>query len=297
MPESFAGTDYPRLREVLDPRLAALPDTELESAFATAFGEGVTPAEYEEFFGGLGRALQGVAQDVGRFAQQAAPVVASGAQGALRGAAAGSALGPWGILGGALTGAAGSALAQHGTGTARDVGNMLSGVVGTAGSLTGGGGLAGLLGGAGRGAPPAAANLAGLLRTPQLAQALSGLLGGGNPTVPAGRAGTPVPATAFAGLLSALAREAESEALADQDGESVPAYLVGPTGELLVDPGDPDQRARRLLALLAGEVAADTDGEAWDDADDAEAWDGAWDGGTEAWDDSAFAGFEEPVLR
>ena len=35
------GTYYPQLREVLDPRYAALSDAQLEDAFESAFGEGV----------------------------------------------------------------------------------------------------------------------------------------------------------------------------------------------------------------------------------------------------------------
>ncbi|GLI01053.1 hypothetical protein [Phytohabitans aurantiacus] len=260
MAEISAETVYPRLREVLDPRFASLSDAELEAAFESAFGEGVTPAEYEEFFNGLGKALSGVARDVGQFAQQAAPVVATGFQGALQGAAAGSRLGPWGALGGALTGAAGAALSKHGQGAARDVGGVLSGVVGTAGALRGGG------------APDAAANLLGLLRRPEMGQAIAGLLGGSGTAVPVGRSGTPVPASAFAGLLSALARQAEAEALATDTAESVPAYLVGPTGQLVADPADPDQRAARLFQLLARETeydeAADWPEAEYDDADD-----------------------------
>lgn len=270
MAEPVADTYYPHLREVLDPRFAALSDAELEALFESAFGEGITPAEYEDFFGGLGRALGSVAQGVGRFAQQAAPVVASGAQGALQGAAAGSALGPWGALGGALTGGVGSALQKHGRGPAKDVGNVLSGVVNTAGMLSGRGGLAqgaaGLLGMAGRaagGGSPAAGQLLGLLNRPEVMLALMSLFRGRNPAVPVGATRTPVPANAFAGLLGALAREAEAEAMIWDSAESVPAYLVNPTGQLVVDPSDPDQRAARLLQLLGGEA----DEERWEQDD------------------------------
>jgi hypothetical protein len=77
-------TYYPHLREVLDPRLGALSDSEIEAVFADALGEDVSPAEYEELFGNLGRAFEKVARDVGRVAASAAP-------GVLQGAAAGSA--------------------------------------------------------------------------------------------------------------------------------------------------------------------------------------------------------------
>jgi hypothetical protein len=261
MTESYAGTYYPQLREVLDSRFAGLTDAELEAAFETAFGEGVSPAEYEELFGGIGKALSGVARDVGKAAQKAAPFVVSGAQGALQGAQAGSALGPYGALIGGLTGATGSVLQKTGSGTAGDVGKVLTGVVGTAGALTGRGGAANLLGGAGKapaGTPPAIANLLGLLQRPETAQALQALLGGRNTAVPVGKARTPVPANAFAGLLAALAGEAEAE-VGWGDAESVPAYLMDPAGALVVNPADPTQRAARLLQLMSGEAGEGLD--------------------------------------
>ncbi|GAA0920726.1 hypothetical protein [Virgisporangium aurantiacum] len=264
------GTDYPHLRDALDDRFSALTDAELDSVFESAFGEGVTPAEYEEFFSGLGKAFSNIGGDIGRFAQQAAPVVASAAQGAMQGAAAGSRLGPYGALFGALAGGTGSALKSHGTGAARDVGNVITGVVGTAGALTGGGGtgpgLAGLLGGGGAGRAPATSQLLGLLARPETAQALAALVGGRNPAVPAGPSGVPVPANAFAGLLSALARESEAEALSWGDAVAVPAYLVGPRGDLVADPADPDQCSGRLLQLL-GPPTREQD-EAYDEAYD-----------------------------
>ncbi|MGH3937953.1 MAG: hypothetical protein ACRDTG_04845 [Pseudonocardiaceae bacterium] len=253
-------TYYPHLREVLDSRFAALSDSELEKLFESAFGEGITPAEYEEFFGGLGKAVGNVARDVGRFAQKAAPVIASGVEGAVRGAAAGRALGGRGAIAGALAGGVGSALQTHGSGAAKDVGNVLSGVVGTAGMLAGQGGLAqgasGLLSMAGQAVgrrSPAAGQLLGLINRPETMQALMSMFQGRNAAVPVGETGTPVPANAFAGLLGALAREAESEAMVWDSAEGVPGYLLNPVGQLVIDPSDPDQRAARLLHLLGRE--------------------------------------------
>jgi hypothetical protein len=120
-------------------------------------------------------------------------------------------------------------------------------VVNAAGALTGGG------------APPAAAGLFGLLQRPEMRQAMQALLRGGGAVVPVGRSATPVPANAFAGLLARLAREAEAEAWGSDDAESVPAYLVGPSGQLVADPADPDQRAARLLQLLIRETADEAD--------------------------------------
>ncbi|GGL77686.1 hypothetical protein GCM10010840_14490 [Deinococcus aerolatus] len=252
-------TFYPHLREMLSPDFAHLSDAELESAFESAFGEGVTPAEYEEFFGGLGRALSGAARDVGRFAQRAAPVAGSVLSGAAQGAMAGSALGPWGALGGAIAGGVGSGLARHGPRGARGVGQAISGVVNTAGTLTGRGGMAsgamgalsGLLGGGGRGGGAAGA-LMGLLGRPETRQALQALAGGQNRAIPLGAGGTPVPASAFAGLLGALGREAEAETSwgSGESLDSPPAYLMNSAGQFVVDPNDPDGRAARLLQML-----------------------------------------------
>lgn len=262
-------TRYPHLRQVMDPRIAALSDEQIEDLFESAFGEGVTPAEYEEFFGGIGRALSGAATAVGRAAQKAAPIATTAFGGALKGAASGAALGPWGALGGAVLGGTGAALQRHGPAGARGVGGLLSGVVGTAGSLAGPGGLAGGLGGlaATLGArSPAAAQLMNVLRNPAIIQALGALASGRNPAIPVGAAGTRVPANAFAGLLSALGREAEAESEAFATGPvGAPAYLVGESGEFVVDPRDPDQRAGRLLQLLNEEEWADADDEAAED--------------------------------
>jgi hypothetical protein len=266
MTEYEFETFYPQLRQVLDERFAGLPDDQLEAVFEDAFGEGITPAEYEEFFGGLSKALS-----------SAAPILSSVAQGALKGGAAGSAIGPWGTLGGAVLGGVGQGLRQHTRGPARDVGGALSGVVNTAGTLTGRGaaaqGLAGLLGmlAGGRGGPATNA-LRNILGRPETSQALGALFSGRNAAIPVGPANAAVPASAFAGLLGALAKEAESEAEASwDDTEPMPGYLADHTGQLVVDPTDPEQRAARLLQILAAGEAEDDDAE-WDDGewDDAE---------------------------
>ncbi|MGW2558070.1 hypothetical protein ACWCXB_02255 [Streptomyces sp. NPDC001514] len=245
MPECYAGTYYPHLREVLDSRYAGFSDGELEEAFAEASGENITPAEYEEFFDGLGTALAKVAEPTATFAKAVGP-------GALRGAAAGSALGPFGALGGALVGAAGSALQQrYGGHDARGIGGVLSGAAGTAGgSPTGPGALAsGLLGLAGGRGGPASAMLMALLRRPETAQALAALGEGRHLLVPVGRQQVPVPAHTFAGLLGALARETEAEWTTDAESEE--------------EPEAGDERAGRLLGLLVGAEQDET--ESYDD--------------------------------
>lgn len=278
-------TFYPNLRDMLDERFAELPDEQFEAAFESAFGEHVTPAEYEEFFGGLSKALGSVVNTV-------APVIKSAAPGVLSGLAAGSAFGPIGAIGGALLGGVGSALSKQG-GTAGGVGNVIGGVVNTAGALTGrsplgpGGvagaatsGLSALLGQRGG---PATNALRSVLGSPQLAQALAALFAGRNPQLPVGPAQTPVPASALTGLLGMLAREAEDEAESAGMwglGTGAPAYLVDGNGQLVVDPAVPEQRAARVLQLLAAEfddsALDESEGETfdseWSEFDDVEAW-------------------------
>ena len=267
MTEHDSDTFYPYLREALDDRFAALPDDQLEAMFEDAFGEGITPAEYEEFFGGLSKAFA-----------KAAPVLSSVAQGAVKGGTAGSVAGPWGALGGAVLGGVGQALQQHTRGPARNVGGALSGVVNTAGMLTGRGaatqGVSGLLGMLGQGGGGPATNaLRGILGRPETGQALAALFGGHNPAIPVGATNAAVPASAFAGLLGALAREAEAEAEAVwADTDAVPGFLADSAGQLVVDPSDPEQRAARLLQLLVTGEDVDAEDTEHEDAeyDDAE---------------------------
>lgn len=298
-------TNYPNLRLVLDEAYASLSDAEIEFMFESAFGEGVTPAEYEEFFGGLAKSFSSVAGDVGRAVQKAGPGLSNIAQGAMQGAASGSALGPWGALGGALVGGTGAGLKHYGSGTTRDIGGALGSVVGAAGQLTGRGAMAGTAGsllGMGQQAlagqrpgagqllglgsqllgqrSPAAAQLLGLLGRPEMRQAIGSLAAGRNPGIPLGDTGQRIPAAALAGLLGALGREAEADMESDEWGENVPAYLVDANGQLVVDPRQPHMRAARVLQLVHEAVEAESD-EYWsareaidefdefDDSDDA----------------------------
>jgi hypothetical protein len=242
MPDSH----YPHLREVLDSRFTELPDSALESVFQAAFGEGAEPAEYEEFFGTLGRALK------------------AAAPGAIQGAVTGASMGgPWGGLAGLIAGGVGSALAQQGAGPVRDAGRV-SGVAGTTVTPAGrpapqpaapplsplptgpapAGGVAG--------AVPAAAHLLALLQDPRIVAALQMLLQRGSGTVPVGPSSTPVPATEVAGLVGTLALEAAADATAEVS-EALPAYLTDAAGYPVVDPLEPGQRAGRLLQLFGSE--------------------------------------------
>lgn len=229
----MTGTEtyYPYLRDALDDRYSSLTDAELDEAFGDAFGDGVSAAEYEEFFNALGKALK-----------KAGPTLAAFGKGALSGAAAGSALGPFGALGGALVGGAGGALAKQRKGPLRDIGRVASGVVGAAGQLMPAG---------------AAANaFQSILRRPETANALTAVLSGRNAPIPLGSSGISVPANAFAGLLGSLARESvDSEPeWADADEST-----------------EPDIGQAQLLQLLAAIPPESDDGEFGDEFEEFEA--------------------------
>lgn len=86
----LAASRSPHLRLTLSPECRGLTDTEREQVFELAFGEGVSPAEYEAFFSG---------PDLSR------PKSPKGL-----GAATGSALGPYGAIAGAVAGGVGQLL-------------------------------------------------------------------------------------------------------------------------------------------------------------------------------------------
>ena len=97
-------------------------------------------------------------------------------------------------------------------------------------------------------------------------------------------------------MLGILAREAEDEAEAYGGyGTAAPAYLVDHNGELVVDPSSPEQRAARVLQLLAGEfedsALDDREAAAWSDAEWADEWAELDVEDLEAWTDA-----EEEVL-
>lgn len=176
-------TDYPTLREHLDPRFAELSDEQIDALVAEAYGAGFTGADLEGFFDSLKHGLSSVGSAVGNFAQKAAPAVMKTLPAIAQGAMAGSALGPYGMLAGAIAGGAGSALSQSNNPTLRGIGQGLGAVTQIASSVRGGGGgaaggIGGLLKGGlsqlagGRGG--AAGGVGGLLQG-----GLSQLAGGG----------------------------------------------------------------------------------------------------------------------
>jgi hypothetical protein len=231
---------------------------------------GMRAEAMEGFFSDVGHALSGAAKAV-------APVVTKALPGAISGAATGCALGPWGCLGGAVIGGVGSALASGGgqRSGARSPAAGPSGVArishGIAGAVGGGGisagaiggalpliaGLAGDAGGAAGGdrTNPAGV-LLGLLHRPELLQALGAMALGsaGRTDIPVG--GTPIPASAFANLLSVLGSKAfaKAESIAEPS-EDLPEYLYT-NGTLAVDPTVPSDRAGQLLKML-GEASVE----------------------------------------
>lgn len=158
--QGFAYDPYPQLRQVVAPRLAMLPPAMLQAQIDQTFGMGAAEAvesELEGVFDGIGRAFSSAARDVGHFAQQAAPAIAHVGGGLVQGALAGSSGGIPGIIAGAAAGGVGAGLSRYGTGTARDVGNVLNTGVNFVSQLTPAGRAGAALGGT-------VSNLGGLAR-------------------------------------------------------------------------------------------------------------------------------------
>ena len=108
--------------------------------------------------------------------------------------------------------------------------------------------------------PDAAATFLSLLRNPMVRQALASqsLGAAGNPDVVT-RSGTTIPAAAINDLLTQLLGSA-SEALAESE-EDRDDYMRVESGEYVVDPASPDQRASRVLLHIAGPQVAGPPGE------------------------------------
>ncbi|WP_448502761.1 hypothetical protein [Sphingomonas sp.] len=119
---AYPTADFPMLRASLSPQYATVDPAQLRALVQQVYGPGATPEDVEGFFGSIGRGFQQAAGAVGRFAQRAAPVLQNALPGIASGALAGSALGPWGALAGAVAGGAGGILSQSRNPTARAVG-------------------------------------------------------------------------------------------------------------------------------------------------------------------------------
>ncbi len=212
------GTAYPAVRSALREDLATQSDEAIAGLLGQLFPES-EPEDIEGFFDDVGKAFSTVAK-------VAAPVVSSALPGVISGAMGGAALGPIGIIGGALAGGLGSALSHQGGGGASPPARP-----------TGGGG---------------AGQLLGALARPEIAQGLlSMVLGGaGRSSVPIG--GSPVPLGAIANLLSVLTNRASEDL-----GETAFAGEGGAWLEAVGDPGSAEARADALLGLLGAANAAD----------------------------------------
>ncbi len=133
-------THFPTLRENLAPEFAELSDEQIDALVEYAYGEGIGAEDLEGFFDNLKRGFGNIGGAVGKFAQQAAPALQNALPGMAQGAMAGSALGPWGMLAGAITGGAGSVLSQSKNPTLSGIGRGLGTATQLASSIRGGGG-------------------------------------------------------------------------------------------------------------------------------------------------------------
>jgi hypothetical protein len=126
-------TYYPTLREGLSPAYAAFSDEEIDGLVEQFYGPGVSAADLEGFFDDLKRGFA----KVGGAVKTALPGMAQGAM-------AGSALGPWGMLAGAVAGGAGSALSRSRNPTLSGIGRGIGTATNLASSFRGGGAAGGI---------------------------------------------------------------------------------------------------------------------------------------------------------
>ncbi|MBK6005006.1 hypothetical protein JJB11_02775 [Ramlibacter ginsenosidimutans] len=250
-----ASRDYLYLRQCLAPRWAEADAEVIESWVDQRLGPGAA-AYYDAL-------LEGFFDDIGRALRTAAPAIANVAGGVARGAMAGSSLGLPGIIGGALVGGTGTALSSYGSGTARDIGNVLNTGTQFASQFTPMGQLGNQVGStiSGLGHGPmtaqrglgAAGQLASALGRPEVQQALIAMQMGqaGRTSVPVGSNGTQVPTAAIAGMVNHLAQQAVAEAAAwgNVAGADL-GYMAGANGEWVGDPSEDGDRAARVWDLL-----------------------------------------------
>jgi len=261
--------DFQMLRASLAPQYATLGRDRLEAIVQEVYGAGASPEDVESLFGDIGRGLSHAAAGVSHFVQQAAPAVAQALPAMAQGAMAGSSLGPWGALAGAVAGGAGSILSHSSNPTARAIGGGIGTVTNLVSTVRGGGAsgplgalasvAGGTLGGPGRPnplAPPPAAGganaLLGLLARPEALQALlAAALGNfGRPSVPVGGQDVPVPSMLSA--LGTLAQRAAHEMAEHMpESERVPEGLNRAGEALGLDTDDAEGRTDTLLTLLA----------------------------------------------
>jgi hypothetical protein len=257
MPESmnwplssgFAEDDpYPMIRSVLAPEYASLPAAHLESVLAS---NGMRAEDMEGFFDDVGHAFNSAAKAV-------APVASRALPGALSGALAGCALGPWGCLGGAVVGGVGSALASTGgksggAQAARTIGSVASALPSLAGGLKGAGG-AGASGGVASTLASALPMIAGIASSgasgsPQTMSAPAGM--GSAPAAPRPPSPTSLAPRASSTSQATHAR-ASAAAAPDRDGaQGTEPVTPNPAGVLLGLVQHP-QFLQALMAMSLG---------------------------------------------
>jgi len=249
-----ATTDYPAVRLVLDSDHQALNDEAVEALLDERF-PGTDPAYIEDFM----RTMQ-------EFGRQAAPILQTVGPGMAQGAMAGSSMGPYGALFGALAGGASSLLSSGGRpggapAAATPKPPSAAPAASTAGALP----PVAQGGSASAAASGASAQLLTLLSRPETMQALLAMLmpQAGRTTVPVGR--HDVPASAFANAIAELAAGAADA------GEESEDYWYDRRGQPRCDLASPNARAylvmTDLLEATAEEAAADAEAE-----EESEAW-------------------------
>jgi hypothetical protein len=246
-------TDYPALRTVLAEQYRGLPDEGVEALLESV---GLS-AEDMEF--NLGRALR----DVGNAVVSVAPTVLP-----IAGTAVGSVFGGpvGGMVGGALGNLAGGAIGAAARPQAWPTARPPMRPPMPAGGMPG---RPAAVGGSG-----AAAQLLQMINRPEVLRGLQSLAMGalGSRSIPVG--GTAAPPAAFANLLATLAGRAVAEhheLVAESAEQGLPAYLVGESGEAVVDVGDSAERGEHLLRLLESSFPAEALAWAeWDESDESD---------------------------
>jgi hypothetical protein len=232
-------SDYPALREYLDPDYARLSDRRIEVLMES---QGMDAEAMEGWFDDVKK----VASSVGQVALKAAPSVI-GVAAPLLGTAFGGPIG--GMIGSSLGSLAGGALASA-TGQKQPAGG--GGV---------GGGIGQLLGGLTGGGSPSAGNLLQNLLKPQTIQALGTMaLGGlGKDTIPVG--GQNVPVGGFLNMLKTFIGNAEAEYNAAQAAadSALPEYLRDYAGMPAGDTANDQLRAQKLHELLESMDAVESE--------------------------------------
>ncbi|MFZ0611479.1 MAG: hypothetical protein WAM73_04515 [Desulfobacterales bacterium] len=239
---------YDAVRQVLRPEYSTLSDAEI-GAVVQRILRGMSPEEVEGFWDTLkdvGKAALGVARQV---APTILPI-AGGAAGTFLGGPAGTAIG-------AQLGQMGAQLIARPKQPSAPAPSTPIGAapqpspfpqVPQAPSAT-------IAAPVPPGGTSATAQILALIRNPIFLQGLLGqVLGGaGKSTVQAGAQQAPIPTAAMMNALGALSTQAAAETaevLGDEDSVEAMEYLKDESGNFLVDPANPDERAQRVLALL-----------------------------------------------